>query len=625
MKSDIFNFLRSYSTEPKDIDRLIVSSFLRINNYNLVINSLINSYIILENEVDNVSLKYFSELILNDESKFDFENLIELFEFVISPADKVVNGAVYTPKYIREYIINRSIEKSSINIGDLKCCDLACGCGGFLLNLSKIIKLQTSKSYYEIFSENIYGLDITDYSINRAKLLLTLFAISEGEDCQEFIFNIRQGNSLDYNWKDEFEELEDNDGFDIIIGNPPYVTSRNMDDETLSLLKNWEVSSTGHPDLYIPFFQLGIENLNTTGILGFITVNTFFKSVNGRALRSYFARNSFDLKIIDFGGEQVFKSRSTYTCICFITKSENGCINYLKSSSKELGVINDNMYSRIFYNEVNNLDGWHLNTLSVVSNIKKIENTGRPLGEIYIYRTGIATLRNNIYKFTPVNVRGNHYELIQDGVSYLIERDICREIINSNKVKNNEELQTLREMIIFPYNMIDGKAKVINEEEFRINNPFCYQYLLANKSELAKRDKGNRKYEEWFAYGRNQSLEIGENFKLFFPHLCSSVYSVICDDRNLLFYNGEAILSNNLNELLVLKAIMESDIFWYYIVNSSKPYSSNFYSLGKNYIKNFGIPELNEEEEDFLINELDKSKINKFLQKKYNIKLEKEN
>ncbi|WP_435525107.1 hypothetical protein [Chryseobacterium indoltheticum] len=73
---------------------------------------------------------------------------------------------------------------------------------------------------------------------------------------------------------------------------------------------------------------------------------------------------------------------------------------------------------------------------------------------------------------------------------------------------------------------------------------------------------------------------------------------------------------------MVLKAIMESDIFWYYIVNSSKPYSSNFYSLGKSYIKNFGIPEFSEEEVNFLINEEDKTKINKFLQEKYNIKLE---
>lgn len=621
MKSDIFNFLRSYSAEPKEIDRLIVSSFLKINNYTLVQNSLINSYLILEEEEENASLNYFIELILNEEKNFEFENLIELFEFVISPSDKVINGAVYTPKYIREYIVEKCIGEKSINIGNLKCCDLACGCGGFLLSLSKKIKSYTNKSYYEIFSENIYGLDITDYSINRAKLLLALFAISQGEDIVEFVFNIRQGNSLNYNWFEEFEELENRDGFDVIVGNPPYVTSRNMDDETISLLKNWEVASSGHPDLYIPFFQLGIENLNETGILSFITVNTFFKSVNGRALRKYFAANSSDLKIIDFGGEQVFKSRSTYTCICFITKSDNGNIRYLKSTSRNLETIEDNMFSIIAYNNVNNITGWHLNTFDVVSIIKKIENTGSPIGEIYNYRTGIATLRNNIYKFHPISTTENYFELEKNGNKYLIEREVCREIINSNKVKSSDQLVTLKEKIIFPYNMINGKAKVIKEEIFKSKYPYCYEYLIANKSDLAKRDKGNREYEEWFAYGRNQSLEIGGNFKLFFPHLCSTVYSVICDDRNLLYYNGEAILSNSLNELLVLKAIMESDLFWYYIVNSSKPYSSNFYSLGKNYIKNFGIPKFSQEDEDFLINEVDKSKINAFLFKKYKIKL----
>ncbi|WP_429382133.1 Eco57I restriction-modification methylase domain-containing protein [Mucilaginibacter sp. UYCu711] len=68
----------------------------------------------------------------------------------------------------------------------------------------------------------------------------------------------------------------------------------------------------------MPFFQIGINALNPTGRLGYITVNTFIKSVNGRALRQYFQDEALDLTIINFGGEQVFAERNTYTRICII-------------------------------------------------------------------------------------------------------------------------------------------------------------------------------------------------------------------------------------------------------------------------------------------------------------------
>ncbi len=74
----------------------------------------------------------------------------------------------------------------------------------------------------------------------------------------------------------------------------------------------------GHPDLYIPFFEIGLTLLKEKGMLGFITMNTFFKSVNGRALRGYFQSKNYDLKIVDFGSTQVFQSKPTYTCVCLI-------------------------------------------------------------------------------------------------------------------------------------------------------------------------------------------------------------------------------------------------------------------------------------------------------------------
>ncbi|MDZ7726103.1 MAG: N-6 DNA methylase [Candidatus Campbellbacteria bacterium] len=244
--------------------------------------------------------------------------MIEFLEFVISPEEKVVTGAVYTPKHIREYIVEQCYADVT-DFKNLKICDPACGCSGFLCTAAKLIKKNTDLTYREIFERNIFGLDIQEFSITRSKLLLSLFAITEGE-AADFSFNLHQGNALIFNWSDVVRNYE---GFDIILGNPPYVCSRNIDKESRQFLLNWKVSNSGHPDLYIPFFQLGVENLKPNGTLGYITMNTFFKSVNGRAVRQYFYEEALALRILDFGSTQVFQSKSTYTCICIIKKQKS--------------------------------------------------------------------------------------------------------------------------------------------------------------------------------------------------------------------------------------------------------------------------------------------------------------
>ncbi len=87
------------------------------------------------------------------------------------------------------------------------------------------------------------------------------------------------------------------------------------------------------------------------------------------------------------------------------------------------------------------------------------------------------------------------------------------------------------------------------------------------------------------------------DLKLFFPKMSDRTPSFII---NLLFYNGQAVIGHSENEMNLIKKIMESRIFWYYIKTTSKPYTSNYYSLNGNYIRNFGICQLNNSELDFV-------------------------
>ncbi len=607
-----FKYLSQCTTTPKDVDRLIISAFLKINNLELKKNKLLKSYSIsIKNNKEYSSLLEFVSAIYSDTKAFGFEELIELFEFVISPADRIINGAIYTPQKIRKFIVEEAFKKIIAIDNSIKVSDIAMGCGGFLFNASIELKKRTGKTFSEILRDHIFGLDIQEYSVNRTKLLLSLLALQSGEDIEEFQFNLFQGDSLDFDWA---TAIDDFNGFSIILGNPPYVCARNLDKETKEKLKNWEVCQSGNSDLYIPFFQIAIENLAENGTLGFITMNSFFKSLNGRALRDYFQRNELAISIIDFGSEQVFKSKNTYTCICFIENKEQQFISYTESATKKLA--NKLTFKKIKYNILDSKKGWNLKDNKTIS---KIESTGIPFGELYQTRHGIATLKNDIYIFRPIDEDENFFYL-QNGSLYKIEKGICKDIVNSNKLSREVSLNNLKEKVIFPYDQQE-KPKLLDEKLMKESFPEAYKYLQNKRKILAERDKGKGNYENWFAFGRTQSLEKIKN-KMFFPKYSDRTPNfIINSDDDLLFYNGLAVVGSSETDMKIIKKIMESNIFWYYIKTTSKPYSSDYYSLNGNYIKNFGVCELTEKERKFLIEETDQNILNEFFEDKYELKV----
>lgn len=600
------------SSNPWFVDRLIVSAFLYINEIQINNNILLLSYYIRQNDEDYENLIGFIEEINNVRVNFTIEDLIELFEFVISPSDRIINGAIYTPNDIRAYIVNQTLDNRNINFQTIKIADISCGCSGFLYTASKELRQRTGNTYASILQNNIFGLDIQEYSVTRSKLLLSLLAISEGEDIEQFHFNIHQGDTLIFNWS---EVINDFQGFEIIVGNPPYVSARNLDTEAKENVKLWEVCSTGNPDLYIPFFQIGYENLAPNGILGYITMNTFFKSLNGRALRKYFEDNGTAIRIIDFGTNQIFKSKSTYTCICFLEKVAQNFVEYFKSESKELPS-DRNLFSRVNFNNLDAKKGWNLNNNEIIS---RIEAIGNPFGKLYKTRHGIATLRNDLFIFKPV-AEDEDFFYLQNGNLYPIEKGICKDILNSNKLSRSIDFDNVTEKVLFPYND-ENKPKALEEEFLKDVFPEAYKYLKKKKQELAKRDKGKGEYEKWFAFGRTQSLEKVEN-KLFFPKFSDKTPDyLISHDIDLLFYNGLAVIGHSEEEMLLAKKIMESRLFWYYIKTTSKPYSSSYYSLNGNYINNFGICDFTNNEIDFILNENNKEILDAFFEERYDIQI----
>lgn len=605
----VFQYLRRQPKDTLFINRLFVTAFLKGNGLTSRNNTVIAQYVFSDEE-DLKRVDEFLAILLSEVGEFSLEVLISLFEFVVSPADKKVDGAVYTPKYIRKTIIDKCFSKVTKYSRNTRIADIACGCGGFLMDAAQKLHQLTGLSYKVIYEECLFGIDIQPYSMERTKILLSMAALVDGED-DDFDFRLFIHNALDFDFGNA---LPDFSGFDMIIGNPPYVCSRYIPQPIKDSMKRWSVCSVGHPDLYIPFFQVAFENLKPNGILGYITVNSFLKSLNGKALRCFFQEEKPLIEILDFRGKQIFKKRSTYTCLFILQKKKSEIVLY--AINEESDYLPDKQQVEVLYSSLLPEKGWNLNKHL---EMQAFECEGIPIKDYCQTRHGIATLCNGVYVFTPESENDEYYCINKKGRLYNIERGICRNIVNSNKLNSEVTISSIVEKVIFPYIQTDnGKMAVIGEQEFAEKYPNAYNYLLDEKETLKKRDKGHTDdYSAWYAYGRTQSLCL-PYYKLFFPKIANRpLRCQLVGDPNLMLYNGMAFVNQEKEPLLILQKVLESDLFWNYLITNGKPYISGYYSLNGSNIKYFCIPKFSKDDSDALLRLEDRGLIELFLKNYY--------
>jgi len=603
----IIKDLSKYSSEAHDIERMLIYCFVRMSEIpykkSIVIDDCISS---IAKELCESAYDYLS----NCEERFSFSDLVELFEHLVPSDVKKEKGVVYTPFEIKEYIIQKCFvtDFAPLTI------DPACGCGSFLITAAEQIHNKYNLTYVEILTNYIFGVDIDENAIRKTKLLLTLLACQNGEfeTCE---YNLFCSDMLN---KKTITKLKKKcpDGFNCVIGNPPYVRSRNMSEKAKQFLNDWETASTGNVDLYIPFFEIGLSILSPNGILGYITPNGYIQGINGRGLRNYLINQKYPIRIVDFRDAQIFKKVTSYTCITLIdTRKQENSIYYVRIN--EDNTLNNHHYSKYETNTF--LDGasWRMRKDNIDEIIYKLENAGEPLSNWKI-RNGLATLKNDLFFFTPNKEDEEYYYRTYEGMSYAIEKSICINVAKPNIIKNEQELNEKLEKAIFPYIKDNGNFIIIEESVLAKEYPKTYEFLCIQKNVLEQRDKGKGNYPTWYAYGRTQGMN---NFgkKLLIPYIAGSPIAVLALDENLLYYCGYALFSEDEKELRILKVFLESDAFWYYIFHTSKPYSKGYMAFAKNYIINFTIPNLNTAEMTYLLSNPLRTEMNALIWKKYGI------
>jgi len=177
-----------------------------------------------------------------------------------------------------------------------------------------------------LLNENLYGVDLSSESVEITKLSLWLKTAEPGKALTYLDDNIKVGNSIvddpsvtdrAFNWETGFPKVFADGGFDVAIGNPPYVRQELLSPIKPYLQAHYE-SYDGVADLYTYFYEKGLKILKPNGMLSYIVTNKWLKSGYGESLRRFFSENSVFEQILDFGHAPIFEDADTFPCIVSI-------------------------------------------------------------------------------------------------------------------------------------------------------------------------------------------------------------------------------------------------------------------------------------------------------------------
>ena len=559
------------------------------------------------------------------------DKLPELSEadFEIKYSSKKSDERIYSKNYKKHIEFWTKYREAVKNI---KIVDPACGSGAFLITAfeyllnynnylnDKIFDLTGTKDLFsdttkEILQNNIFGVDLNKESVEITKLSLWLKTANKNKTLATLENNIKCGNSLiddieiagelAFNWEKEFPQVFENGGFDVVVGNPPYVRVQGLKENYLEQTKYYEknyVSATGSYDIYALFMEKGVKLINKNGLVSFILPHKFLVTDFGSGIRKFFVEQRAVESLLHFGSELVFSEASTYTCIVTLSKKDKEKILFKK--------VNPNKISETFkwdkmdYNLLSDKN-WDLQSEEIYNLIGKLKKQPYTVGEVFksIFQ-GIATSLDDVYVFEGKE-EGNIIKGYNKKFDYEfeIEKELVKPILGGKEVSKYCNME-IKNYVLFPYHRINNKMEIVDIKYIENNLPLTKKYLENFEKEIKGREKGkmsNR--QDWYAYIYPKNLDKFDSSKIMTREIslgCNMTY----DSEGKIYHNTKvySFVKNkkfNVDDKFYL-ALLNSKVMWFFIKNTGSEYSGGYYVFKTNYLKPFPLPEIPDNAEMFI-------------------------
>jgi hypothetical protein len=488
----------------------------------------------------------------------------------------------------------------------LRIVDPACGSGVFLVAAfdflkaelkrvnDKIAELSGTGQYglfdpdSEILANNLYGVDVNGESVEIAKLSLWIKTARRGKVLDSLDASIKVGDSLiedssfaylshGFSWATAFPEVWEEGGFDVVLGNPPYVRMEHLKAMKPYLEKRFEVVSD-RADLYSYFFERGLKLLKPGGRLGFISSSTFFKTGSGSPLRMFLVREATLETVVDFGDLQVFENVTTYPAILTMRRERPAAdheLNFWK-----LDKMPDQNFGVSFRDEASQFPqsslgaaSWELEAVALSALRAKIR-TGRPkLNSVYgSPMRGVVTGLNEAF------VIGSD---IKDALCAADPKsaELLRPFLEGKDLRR-WRAETRGQWIIY-----------IPKDRVQIDDyPAIRDWLLPFKKKLEARATK----QEWFELQQAQEAYATRftQTKISYPHFNEDrgfsleTAGAFSNDKSYFIPSGD----------LFLLALLNSSVAWFIVSNLAPAVRGGYHELRVQFVDQIPIPEASDEQ-----------------------------
>ena len=410
-------------------------------------------------------------------------------------------------------------------------------------------------------------------------------------------------------WQLEFADVFANkNGFDIVIGNPPYLRVQGIEREISEQYKSIYTSATGSYDLYVLFVEKGLEILSESGVLNFIIPHKWVNSAFGKGLREISKTNI--KKIISFEAYQVFNA-STYTSLVWFDKTINNKFEYVGLEKnletnleleKYLINLSKNDFT-IIENQSLTSETWVLTNKIVKGILDKLNKKPLRVSDIFekIFQ-GIASSKDSVYFLSSIIEKDN---LLLECYSQeldkriLIERELVKPLLKGDDVHRYQSLVASK-AVIFPYYIFDDSgnknARLYTENEIRDKFPNGYDYLKQCESILRNREKGRLINDDfWFRYIYPKSLTLFNKEKIIQPDISlggNFAYDVKGEFYTTTTLYGYIKYPKIKESYKFYMAILNSHLLWWFLQQTGTVLANNYFRFMPRYIEAFPIPEI---------------------------------